>query len=1221
MNYIVVSSSRCDYQAWQLKLLYWSLKKVNQQGKLVILLSGDKGHQHENPDFTFPSDVDVIHLPDWADEWKETNNDWWGGIPNKYKSVEWLCDNNIFQLDDNLLFLDPDMIFIKSVEFDIEHNQVKGQKFIDFRHLPEWPKYDTDEGIMYPFLLKFSTLKTISKNYTLFCEQIRKQTGKWESEMWGFDYSLKSNNVNIEFIEDLGTCTEWNRFGRTKIGNLIHYPNEILDKNGNRMFFKQDYTFDPSQSIDLSQSLNQINNLLLTNVTQQRTDYLYYLKYNFDNIFKFYDGSKGYLIFKPWPGGFNNIRMSLEMALCLSYLTNRTLVLPPKYHMYLLEGESSIDTFFDTSDLGIKNITFDDFCKLKEINNEYESVKNISKILDYDAVVNVVNFEKINIPSYFKKWRTQINSEEYFTDEECLFLDSNLLGSASQSIYTNLNNEIKKLSAKYIRYKNEIFDLAWQFINYLGDKDYYSIHIRRNDFQYKDLFITCEQILDNIKDIIPFGSKIYIATDHEDKSFFDPLVKHYSLYFYNDIKPNLNIYDDFDINWIPLIEQLICTRSIKFIGNKLSTLSSFIYRMRGYMSDIDDKNYYLNTELYPDNPDFKNDNNYIANWAREYKDSWDFENETIFVSIASYCDSRLIDTLNSLYNEATDINRVFVGVHLQDTQEAYDLLLSKNYPNLKIKFTLKEQSQGVVWARNKIREELYNNEDYFLQIDSHSRFKKHWDSILINQYNSIEESKVIITTYPNHFDMPDYEKKYLNLPHNTPLRIKKFGNEYDSLDNRCVAENLPSLEDYEVKETRWAAAGFLFVKKEWVNEVQMPDGMRFHGEEDFLTFKSYLKGWNLRVPSEATIWHNYEYRLSDTEEPYREHNNSYLIEDNSVEYVNEMLFSQNNERTLDELEQYFNFTFKKKESSNTIFVAIASYLDYEIKHTILDCINKAKYPENLHFGVCLQYDENEGTDKDCLNFLENKLNVKVLKYHYTESEGGCWARNIAQSLYVNEKYTLQVDSHTRFIQNWDEIVLNDYNKLKQTVNKPLISFLPPLYRRKDELGIDIDFTHLEELDKINIPKFTQITQDYWPIYGGYSNEQNTNFTPQNVIILYGGFVFTEGKWVVEVKQDPEHYYTGEEFALTLRSYTKGYDIFTPSQIVAWHRCHNSTPKKHYNNNPEEVAKQKHNYAINRLKMLIEGGDLGEYGTGNIRTIKDYENFAKVDFTNKSLKDA
>jgi len=304
---------------------------------------------------------------------------------------------------------------------------------------------------------------------------------------------------------------------------------------------------------------------------------------------------------------------------------------------------------------------------------------------------------------------------------------------------------------------------------------------------------------------------------------------------------------------------------------------------------------------------------------------------------------------------------------------------------------------------------------------------------------------------------------------------------------------------------------------------------------------------------------------------------------------------------------------------NTIFVAIACYLDYEIKHTILNCIDKAKHPENLRFGVCLQYDENEGTNKHVLDFLENKLPVKVLKYHYTESEGGCWARNLAQSLYQGETYSLQVDSHTRFIQNWDEIVINDYNELKKTVNKPLISFLPPSYSRMDDKGIDFDFRHIDSLDKINHPKFEYITEEYWPSYGGYSNEQHTEFKSSSVIILYGGFVFTEGQWVVEVEQDPEHYYTGEEFALTIRSYTKGYDIFTPSQIIAWHRAHPVTPKKHYNTNPEEIAHTKHRHAVNRLKMLIEGnGDLGIYGTGNVRTVDQYAKFAGVDFKTKTI---
>ncbi len=890
------------------------MKKSKQKGKLVILLSEDKGHQGENPDFTFPEDVIVVRLPDWAEEWKVENNDWWGGIPNKYKSTEWLCNSNLFKDDDKLLFLDPDMVFKKPLDVDINDNQVIGQKFLGFSDLVGWDRYESKEGIMYPFALKFSTLKKIKHHFTSFSEQIRRQIGKWESDMWGLDYALKENNVDIKLIEDWGTCTEWNKFNtRNIIGELIHYPNEISNENGDKIFFKQDYTYSPNQKIPLNTTKNKLDNLLLTDIDQQRTDYLYYLKYNFDSIFKLYDGSKGYLIFKPWPGGFNNIRMSMEMAVCLAYLTNRTLVLTPKYSMYLLKGESSMDTFFDTSDLGIKSISFDEFCSLKNIPNNWDGIKTISKVLDYDAVANVVNFERIIPPRKFLKGRGYINNEDYFTSEECLFLNSNLLGSSYQAIYTCLDDEIKKLVAKYVKYKPEIFDIAWQFINYLEDKTYYSIHVRRNDFQYKDLFITGEQILDNIKDVIPFGSKLYIATDQTDKSFFAPLAENYTLFFYDDIRSKVKLYDEFDINYIPIIEQLICTRSIKFIGNKLSTLSSYIYRLRGYMNDIEDKNYYLNTEKF--NPSLQigltSDNHYIANWAREYNDAWQWYKGRIFVSIASYCDSQIFDTIKNIFEEATDPSRVYIGLHLQDTEETYNKLKALNYKNLRIKYTPKEQTKGVVWARNRIKEELLTNEEYFLQIDSHSRVKQNWDSILITQYNSIEEPKVIITTYPNHFDVPGYDKKYLELAHNTPLRIRRFVSPEDPVDNRCQAENLGPLQDYEVKHTHWAAAGFLFTRREWVDEVKMPDDIKFNGEEDFLTFNSYLKGWNLRVPSEATVWHNYEYRDAETQKPYREHNNTYLIAENVVNSLNSVLYSSENIRSLEQLEEYFSWKFKR----------------------------------------------------------------------------------------------------------------------------------------------------------------------------------------------------------------------------------------------------------------------------------------------------------------------
>lgn len=919
MDYLVVSTSKCKYQEWQIKLLNWTRKKVGQSGKLIILLSEDIKHKGEVTDFNFvDKEVFVYNLPDWAKEWELQENDWWGGIPNKYKAVEWVCRSNLFNDDDKLLFLDPDMIFIKPVDFILKDNHIVGQKFIHFTPIPDLENKITSsypvEGIMYPFALKFKTLKEFSDKYTQYCQEIRKKTGKWEAEMYGLDYAIKHSGIKLDFIEDLGTCTAWNDTGRSTLGKIIHYPNVIPDKNYKKIFFKQDHTFDLEKKYDLTNIISQAGNKVVTNVDQSRTDYLYFLKWDFSDIFKFYTGNNGYIVFRPWPGGFNNIRMSLELAVGLSFLTNRKLVLPPEYNMYLLEGSSKLEAFFNTVDLGVIAIPFLSFCEDKNIEPTFESIKKISKVLDFDLPRHVLNFEKNYPPSKFHKNRPILKSEDLFNDEECLFFDSNLLGISYQTFFTSYDIQLKKLIGKHVRYRTEIFDLAWQFINKLGDRNYYSIHIRRNDFQYKELFISCEEILENIKDIVPKGSKLYIATDHKDRKYFDILSTEYSLYFYSDVLNDLNLYEEIDNNWVPIIEQLICTRSIKFIGNSHSTLSSYIFRMRGYMTDIEDKNYYINTEKFDISKQvsFSVDNKFKGNWFREYSNSWSFGNGSIFVSIASYCDTQLIDTLKSLYSEAIDTKRIYVGVNLQDTEEMYNTLKTYNFPNLKIIFTPKEQSKGVVHARNRIKRELLDKEDYYLQIDSHSRFRQGWDAILISQYNSIEEDKVIITTYPNHFDVPDYEKNYLTKPNFTPLKIKRFLQNSNLDDNRCVAGNLPTLEDYSIANTRWVAAGFLFTRTQWTKEVILPDNIRFNGEEDFQTFISYLQGWNLKVPSLATVWHNYDHNVAETKKPYRERNGKYFIEDNSVNLLNDELFKGNYTRTIEELEEYFDINLRRK---------------------------------------------------------------------------------------------------------------------------------------------------------------------------------------------------------------------------------------------------------------------------------------------------------------------
>ncbi|UCH12739.1 MAG: hypothetical protein JSW18_02000 [Candidatus Omnitrophota bacterium] len=380
---------------------------------------------------------------------------------------------------------------------------------------------------------------------------------------------------------------------------------------------------------------------LSTNSSGYRKDYFYWLKYDFDNLFKFYDGTAGFLVFRPWQGlpkrtgrvtgGFNNIRMSLELAAVFAYLKNRILVLPPTYHMYRLEGDSNLSDFFDLDDIGIESISFEEFCDMEGIKRSWDAVEHKYEATEIgdsnkgnaDTTDVSLNFEKITPPKRFTKWKRLVHWKEIVDDSKhVIFFNKNLLGNFYQVVYSSKMQQVKKYVARHIHYRVEIFDLAWEFIHQLGDKDYYAIHVRGNDFQYKHVRIPCEDIVKNIDKRVPAGSKLYIATDHKEKDFFKPLEDKYDVYYYDDLSSDKKV----NSKLIPMIEQLICTRAVIFIGQDYSTFSSYIYRLRGYMDDIANKDYHVNTGEYAifDQLPLLQTPRFIANWHREYKDAWDF---------------------------------------------------------------------------------------------------------------------------------------------------------------------------------------------------------------------------------------------------------------------------------------------------------------------------------------------------------------------------------------------------------------------------------------------------------------------------------------------------------------------------------------------------------------------------------------------------------------------
>jgi len=293
-------------------------------------------------------------------------------------------------------------------------------------------------------------------------------------------------------------------------------------------------------------------------------------------------------------------------------------------------------------------------------------------------------------------------------------------------------------------------------------------------------------------------------------------------------------------------------------------------------------------------------------------------------------------------------------------------------------------------------------------------------------------------------------------------------------------------------------------------------------------------------------------------------------------------------------------------SNCTIFIQIASYRDPELIHTIDNCIKNSDKPENLVFGIMWQHDENEN-----LNDYIHDTRFRIISIHYSKSKGCCWARNKIQQLYDNEEYTLQLDSHHRFVKGWDTILIDMYKQLKeQGFSKPLITtYLPGYNPENDPEG------------RIQIPSkidFQNITEDRQVLFCQSSILNHTSIkAPIKANFYSAHFAFTCGSFVKEVPHDPELYFTGEEMSITVRAYTHGYTLFHPHILIAWHEYTRKNRNKHWDDHKEWWKLDNHS----KEHYLTIFNKTGLYGLGTQKTIKDYVDYSGIDILeiNRTIK--
>jgi glycosyltransferase involved in cell wall biosynthesis len=298
-----------------------------------------------------------------------------------------------------------------------------------------------------------------------------------------------------------------------------------------------------------------------------------------------------------------------------------------------------------------------------------------------------------------------------------------------------------------------------------------------------------------------------------------------------------------------------------------------------------------------------------------------------------------------------------------------------------------------------------------------------------------------------------------------------------------------------------------------------------------------------------------------------------------------------------------------------IFIQIASYRDPQLVPTIEDAISKSKHPKNLVFGIARQYHPEDKFD-DLSSYEEDKR-FRVLNIPHEESKGVCWARNQVQQLYGGEEYTLQIDSHMRFDQDWDQTLIDMLSGLQDKgYKKPLLT------------------GYVSSFDPENDPD-GRVVDPWRMVFDRFTPEGCVFFLPETIPgwkdltepitsrFYSAHFCFTLGQFSVEVQHDPEYYFHGEEISIAVRAYTHGYDLFHPHKTVIWHEYTRKGRTKQWDDDKVWYLKNESSHKKNREVLGVDGevynGDLGKYGFGTERTIKDYEKYSGVLFSKRAVQ--
>jgi hypothetical protein len=316
--------------------------------------------------------------------------------------------------------------------------------------------------------------------------------------------------------------------------------------------------------------------------------------------------------------------------------------------------------------------------------------------------------------------------------------------------------------------------------------------------------------------------------------------------------------------------------------------------------------------------------------------------KTIFIEIASVDDEELVHTVNSIFTNASISDRVFVGIsfsgkYAKRFREIKSL--AKKYKN--VRYTMSRQKRndittlGVGIGRYNAYQ-LYQGEDYLLQVDSHSYFSKSWDKILINLFEDavkeVGDKKIVLTCIPPIYGY-DADERVIRVGPKT--RYPEWNR------NRLLIETIPEWSDFDVYQKNLskfipcvkACPAMMFGNKEFAKDIGVNKGSIFYDEDLIHTYELFGRGMAFVFPNIS----NFPIAHLDSDRIVKGHGRtfflSYLNETNNIK-IHEKLKQNyldyiNNPNNKEKIEKYKKYA--KVHPTIGYFSSVREYVPEEYR--------------------------------------------------------------------------------------------------------------------------------------------------------------------------------------------------------------------------------------------------------------------------------------------------